>query len=295
MALTPRTLADHVIAALVAITVARRAYKRQSLSTSGAIAAVVVGYITLHMPTKAFGIAMLVFFFAASKATKTGKELKARLEDGHAEAGNRTAWQVFCNSFPAAIAALLWEFLAPKYMPSRRCPTNSPYGQYGREFVFAALAQFACCLGDTLASELGILSSSWPILITTFRRVPPGTNGGLSAMGTAASCMGGLLIGASFALVFSIESSACRDQLATVWLECCGWGAASGLIGSVIDSLLGATLQRTRYDDKKKLILQDDAPEHRASKVISGFHILSNNQVNFISGLITALLVGYLA
>lgn len=42
---------------------------------------------------------------------------------------------------------------------------------------------FGCCLGDTLASELGILSTHPPILLTTLRPVPPGTNGGLSLAG----------------------------------------------------------------------------------------------------------------
>ncbi|TBU41905.1 integral membrane protein DUF92-domain-containing protein, partial [Dichomitus squalens] len=46
---------------------------------------------------------------------------------------------------------------------------------------------FACCLGDTLASELGILSRSRPILISTLKPVPPETNGGLSVVGTLAS------------------------------------------------------------------------------------------------------------
>jgi uncharacterized protein (TIGR00297 family) len=57
------------------------------------------------------------------------------------------------------------------------------------------IAHHATSLADTLASELGILSKGRPILITTLRRVPPGTNGGVTLLGTGCSALGGVIIG----------------------------------------------------------------------------------------------------
>jgi len=73
------------------------------------------------------------------------------------------------------------------------------------------------------------------------------------------------------------------------------WGTFAGFVGSLIDSLLGATVQRTRYDKTKKLILQDDSAERSSTTVISGLNLLTNNQVNLVSSLITAAVVAYLA
>lgn len=61
---------------------------------------------------------------------------------------------------------------------------------------------FACCTADTWASELGILSTSDPFLITTLKRVPKGTNGGVSGLGFMASLAGGLAIGKEYRAPF---------------------------------------------------------------------------------------------
>ena len=141
---------------------------------------------------------------------------------------------------------------------------------------------FACCLGDTLASELGILSKSKPFLITTLKPVPPGTNGAISLFGTIASIVGGALVGLLIGITLILENAQCRREAAKYLLfETLTWGMFAGLFGSLVDSLLGATVQQTRYSKTKKLVLQDDSKDVDAVNVISGRNLLTNNQVSY--------------
>ena len=140
---------------------------------------------------------------------------------------------------------------------------------------------FACCLGDTLASELGILSKSKPLLITTLKPVPPGTNGAISLIGTIASIIGGALVGVVTGITLILENAQCRREAGGYLLfETIGWGIFSGLFGSLVDSLLGATVQQTRYSKTKKVVLQDDSKDVDVN-VISGSNLLTNNQVSY--------------
>lgn len=85
--------------------------RKRSLSPSGAAAAFIVGYTMVSVPLLAFGVSLVVFYLTGSRATKVGKALKHKLEEGHQDAGYRNAAQVLCNSLSAAIAALLWSAL----------------------------------------------------------------------------------------------------------------------------------------------------------------------------------------
>lgn len=98
-------------------------------------------------------------------------------------------------------------------------------------------SHFACCLGDTLASELGILSKSPPILITTLKPVPPGTNGGLSILGTVASLAGGFVMGLTLAITLAIENTACRRDWVTELVPLLLWGTVAGGLGSLVRSI----------------------------------------------------------
>ena len=89
-------------------------------------------------------------------------------------------------------------------------------------------------MGDTLASELGILSSTPPFLLTTLKTVPPGTNGALSSLGTAASIGGGMAMGWIMWAALSVENAACRDQTGDLFLLLLGWGAVAGGLGSLV-------------------------------------------------------------
>jgi uncharacterized membrane protein len=294
--------------------------RKRSLSPSGAAAAFLTGISMLSLPLRTPGIVLITFYLLGSSATRAGHLRKAALEDGHdqALAGYRTAAQVFSNSASALAATLAWGALHGPGFPGVRvaealfgvrsvpyvdevwCPLDAAITDgWSRALLFIVLGHFACCMGDTLASELGILSSTPPILLTTLKTVPPGTNGALSFLGTVASIGGGMAMGWTMWATLSVENAACRDQTGDLFLLLLGWGAVAGGLGSLLDSLLGATLQRTQYSNTSKRILTDAsiAPEDGSDdvKVVSGLDVLSNNNVNLISSTLTAIALGYFA
>lgn len=59
-----------IIPLLIATVLAVHGWRRKSLSPQGAVAAFVVGFLMLSIPLRAFGISLLVFYIAGSRATK---------------------------------------------------------------------------------------------------------------------------------------------------------------------------------------------------------------------------------
>ncbi|KAG8936771.1 hypothetical protein FRC02_011350 [Tulasnella sp. 418] len=247
------------VSLIIPTVLAAHGYRKQSLSLSGSITAFIVGVLTFSAPLKTFGITMIVFYLVCSRATKVGKSIKEKLEDGHHEAGRRDGYQVLSNSLAAVIATSIWAacftssslhativtFLfgnnytgwnqsVPDFDGYEWCAVDPIVAKgWSRALVLTALGQFACCCGDTLASELGILSKSPPVLITNFKRVPPGTNGGLSAMGTAASVLGGTIVGLTMAVALIFENTACVAMLPSLG-KLILLGAFAGGLGSLV-------------------------------------------------------------
>lgn len=183
-----------------------------------------------------------------------GKQKKARLEEDYHDAGYRSGWQVFCNSATALVACSLWNAM---YIPNSVHAKIFGYqglrldgcaiqdGNWSRSLMFGALGyvtiflgfldfkkrkrHFGCCLGDTLASELGILSASPPVLVTTWKKVPPGTNGGISVGGCVASGLGGMIMGVTMAFSLMAESCGWRVVFPAI-----GWGLLAGAGGSLV-------------------------------------------------------------
>jgi uncharacterized protein (TIGR00297 family) len=93
----------------------------------------------------------------------------------------------------------------------------------------AALAEAAL---DTVASEVGQTRSQTARLVTTWEEVPAGTDGGITVSGTIAGTVAGVVI----AIVAVWSGVIPRTQL---WIP-----VTAAFIGMLIDSVLGATLQR---------------------------------------------------
>ena len=269
-----------LVAASVATLLSVRGIRKGSLTKSGAISAFIVGFFTLSCGYR-FATLLLTFYFTSTKLTKFKAERKNTIDANYTSTGNRSASQVLACSLLGVVISLVYRFSGRNDQPIEflHDPTAA--------FLWCCyIGHYACCNGDTWASELGVLSKTQPLLITTLRQVPRGTNGGISVIGTAASAAGGGIIGLSFYLHGLVTFPQAPLQYHAIIL-----GVIAGFLGSMIDSVLGATIQITWYDVESRSIV--DGPGV-GRKRISGRDWLSNEQVNLISVGLTTILTGFI-
>lgn len=69
------------------------------------------------------------------------------------------------------------------------------------------------------------------------------------------------------------------------------FGGVAGLLGSIIDSLIGATFQYSGQDASGRIV---ERPGPNV-KHISGFRLLDNHSVNLISSILTGLVMPFVA
>ena len=282
------------LAAIIASILSFHGLKKKSLSKSGAFAAFVIGFSSFSISYR-FGVILILFYYTGSKLTKVKEDIKAKLEADFKKGGQRNAVQVFANSILATAVAVFFCFYIGEDCHIDFTNVNNmtqiwlfylPRGKLAGYLWCLYLAHYSCAAADTWASEIGILSKTEPILITTLRRVPSGTNGGISFLGTFASAMGGTFIGCVFYLMslFLKEGKANSPQYPMI-IFC----LICGCFGSLVDSLLGATLQATYYSKEKKMIVKSASTNDKSIVHITGIDLLSNEAVNFFSILLTML------
>lgn len=77
---------------------------------------------------------------------------------------------------------------------------------------------------------------------------PPGTNGGVTSVGLVASFLGGLSVGAAY---FVTQLLMVSDlHLADSQWPIVVYGGVAGLVGSMLDSFLGAHMQYSGTDSR---------------------------------------------
>lgn len=267
---------------LVPLMVTVRALKRRSLDRSGALGALLVGFV-LTMANYSFFSALLAFFITSSRLTRWGGAQKRKIDAEYKEGGQRNWVQVFCNGgVPTELALLYMIEVGPGEIPVDFSK------QYSASWMcLSLLGALACSTGDTWASEVGpVISQSQPRLITTWKEVPAGTNGGVTPVGLVASFLGGAAVGVAY---FVTQLLTVGDlHLADPQWPIVVYGGVAGLLGSMLDSFLGAHLQYSGFDSSiGKVVSYESATTQR----ICGKPILDNNAVNLFSSVLIALVL----
>ncbi len=178
---------------------------------------------------------------------------------------------MFANSLTASIFSLLHAYqLRSRQQALLTSPNEAGslcYAWGGDLLVIGIIANYACVAADTLSSELGILAKSEPRLITSLRlrKVPRGTNGGVTVTGLLAGLLGSITIvtAAMLFLPLCTDETAGRlgggapwsdDQRKTLILGLTVWG----FLGSVVDSILGGLFQSSVKDIRSGKIVEGD-------------------------------------
>lgn len=208
-----------VAAVIVGFTFGYFAFRARTADLSGLFSAALVGIILLVFAAPQgpqWFLIMLTFFILGSTATKYKFEYKKRIGVEQGKSGARGYRNVFANGIVAAAAAVL-------------------FGVFQQPiFVVMYVGCVATAAADTLASEIGV-TGGIPRMITTLKKVPIGTNGGITIRGETVALIGGFIV--SVVAMFLNVITPMEMAICTL----------TGFVGTNIDSVLGATFENRGF------------------------------------------------
>ena len=211
-----------IVGAAVNAGLAIAALAARSVSPSGAITGTLLGML-LYAFSGWRGFSMLlVFFVLGTAATKLGYGKKEALGIAQEKGGRRGARNAIANT--AAGVAFAFLMVATPHHAA---------------FALALVAAFATAAADTVSSEVGQAYGRTTYLITSFRRVPPGTEGAVSLEGTLAGIAASAILAGTATAIGLIPPSG----IAVV--------VAAAFIGTTLESYLGATLSTAKAMDNE--------------------------------------------
>ncbi|KAG5928603.1 hypothetical protein E4U42_000317 [Claviceps africana] len=305
-----------IIAVPATLALILRARSKDSLTPAGLLAATLTAIAHAYHPWNLPFVLLCVFFLAGTRVTHINQHVKATLTL-HAKGspggeGPRTHVQVLANSLMASILAVAHGYQLRRREAAYADPgspnpeTSTCFAWAGDLLVVGIIAHYAAVAADTFSSELGILSGSEPRLITslTLRKVPRGTNGGVTLLGLAAGCLGSMVVVAAAVVFLPLCTGEPRPGDGPAWTLpqrrlFLGGMVVWGTLGSVLDSVLGALFQRSVRDVRSGKIVEGeggdrvlvtpgsargrDAADRAPSRAVeSGWDLLDNNDVNFL-------------
>lgn len=272
----------------------------RALTRGGALAAFAVGTITYGAGGWAFTLILLAFFVPSVALSRVGRARKQLLVD-IGKGGARDAWQVLANggvaTICAAIAGLLLVFIT-------RTGAFAEDGEYFVVFgwhlfgvphetllhtvaparwIAAFAGSYAAATADTWGTEIGTLARGRPHSILTLQPIATGLSGGVTRAGTVAELAGAAWIAAIAALCLTLvdrwpdphwKLATTAGFIAPIWI--------GGVLGALVDSLLGATVQELRRCAECGRTCETNPHDCGGpTSLVRGIRGFSNDRVNF--------------
>jgi uncharacterized protein (TIGR00297 family) len=210
------TIEQAVIVLVLCAVLCALSWKLGLLTADGSLASFGVGMVLGLFGGIGWLLLLILFAFIGFLVTKYKMELKIKKGVQEGKKGERNYRNVLANgAVPMAIALLT--FLA---------------GWEGELPALIYISAVCVAAADTTASELGVLSDR-TYMITTFKHVPAGVDGGVSLYGT-----GWAIAASAFAALMGwmVIMGTMPTLLVLVPIS-------MGVLGCFIDSVIGATLE----------------------------------------------------
>lgn len=158
---------------------------------------------------------LFLFFIFGTFATSWKKDVKSRQKLEQENHGKRGISNVFANAGVATFLSII----------------ALAYPQHQAVLKLMIITTFAAACSDTFSSEFGIVYGKKFVNIINLKAIKRGADGGISIEGLFFGLFGSMIIASSM-FIFRY------DYQTIIMIILCG------LIGNLIDSILGATLQR---------------------------------------------------
>jgi uncharacterized protein (TIGR00297 family) len=237
-----RTAADSIApAAAVNLAVAWMGYRARTVTIAGAVCGAAIGTVIAIAAGWRGWTLLLVTFLVAAATSRMGLQRKTLLGIAEQRGGRRGAGNAIANTGLAAAAALM-SILSYAHDPA----------------LLAFVAALAAGGSDTIASEIGKAWGRRTYLLPAFRLVPPGTSGAMSMEGTAAGLVGAIVLSGIAIALGLVPGTALVPVV------------AGATIGSLVESLLGATLESPGILNNDLLNFLNTAVAVGAAIVIAG-------------------------
>ena len=207
-------------AVITALSFGYFSYKIRAADLSGLFSGAIVGILLIVFADVRWFFIVLTFFILGSGCTRYRYSKKQEMGVAEAHGGMRGYFNVFANLLVAVSAAVLYGLTSFSGFPISAL------------FVALFLGSVSSAAADTVSSEIGVVGRT-PYLITTMEPVPHGTNGGITLKGEVAGFLAAIVVAAA-SLLLGIASF----PLAAIV-------ALAGLVGTNVDSVVGATLENT--------------------------------------------------
>ncbi|MBC8375514.1 MAG: DUF92 domain-containing protein [FCB group bacterium] len=234
------------------------AHKLKALSVSGGFGAFLLGVFMFGMGSWHTMLPLIGFFVLSSLLSKIA-DRQSKKDIISSKGSQRDIVQVYANGGIPLIFTIAW------YLSN-----------YSIDWLYwAFLASLASATADTWETEIGSFSKSLPLNILTWKRVPKGYSGGISLLGTSGGVLGAAIIVSIAALMGFIQWD--MNLIVVIII--------AGFLGSIIDSILGASIQA-----KFKCEVCGKATErvvhcHEETAHVSGMLWLDNDWVNVAGSL----------
>ncbi len=207
LTLVPRALAVNAVVSWLG-------YRARTVTVAGMIGGAFVGFVIYACAGGAAWLFLFAAFFVATVASRLGITRKSLLGIAEDRGGRRGAGNAFANCGVATVAAAAAAF-TPYHAPA----------------MLAIVAALTAGGSDTVASEIGKAWGRATFLVSSLRRVKPGTPGAMSLEGTAAGIVAALGLAALGAALGLVPASTVVPIV------------VAATAGALVESALGATLE----------------------------------------------------